>query len=160
MFIKSALCSVDHHPSQKRKKRSQSMHIFVLSFSFRRNVPGQCPPRDEYCGLPSHYFPQGGATHPRNEVGRRGASSHVPVAPGPQLGMGHGTSLQQPPMGRNHHPASHQLYPAQPANVQHPLQPVNFVQPRQMGPMIATRSQFQGSVGVQNPPGRLSYEQS
>lgn len=89
-----------------------------------------------------------------------GASSHVPVPPGPQLGIGRGTSLQQPPMGRNHRPAFRQLYPAQPANVPHPPQPFNFVQPHQAGPMIATRSLFQGSAGVQNQPGRLPYEQS
>jgi hypothetical protein len=136
------------------------MRLFVLSSSFPRKVPGQGPPRDEYGGLPSHYVPQGEATHPWNGVGHGGASSHVPVPPGPQLGIGRGPSLQQPPMGRNHRPAFHQLYPAQPANVPHPPQPINFVQPCQAGPMIAARSQFQGSAGVQNPSGRLSYEQS
>lgn len=136
------------------------MRLFVLSPSFPRNVPGQGTPRDEYCGSPSHYFPQGEATHPRNEVGHRGASSHAPAPPSPRLGMGRGTSLQQPPIGQNHYPAVQQLYPAQPANVPHPLQPINLVQPYQMGPMILTSSQFQGSAGVQNPPGRPSYEQS
>jgi len=83
------------------------MRLFVLSSSFPRNVFGQGPPGDEYCGPPSHYFPQGEATHPRNGVGHGGAFSHVPVPPGPQLGIGRGTSLQQqPPMGRSHRPAS------------------------------------------------------
>jgi len=137
------------------------MRLFVLSSSFPRNVFGQGPPGDEYCGPPSHYFPQGEATHPRNGVGHGGAFSHVPVPLGPQLGIGRGTSLQQqPPMGRSHRPAFHQLYPAQPTNVPHPPQPINIVQPRQVEPMIATRTQFQGFAGVQNPSGRLYYEQS
>ena len=96
---------------------------------------------------------EGESTHPRNGVSSRSAYPQVLVSPRLQLGTGHVTSSQQPPMGRSYPPAFHQMVPSQVADV--PYHPHHFNFSHLQNPS----SQYQGSAFIQDGLGRPYYEQ-
>ena len=65
------------------------------------------------------------------------------TSPRLQLGIGHVTSLQQPPMGRSYPPAFRQMVPHRPPHAV-------FSHLQNPGPMTATSSHYQGLTGVQH----------
>jgi len=104
-----------------------------------------------------YYAPQGESTHPRDSVSPWSAYSQVPVPPSLQPGMGHVTSLQEPPMGRSYPPAFHQMVPSQVANVTHRPYHFNFSHFETPELVIATSSHYKDLSGVHHTVGGPYY---
>jgi len=75
-----------------------------------------------------------------------------------QLGIGHVTSLQQPPMGRSYPPAFHQMVPSQVANVPYRPRHFNSSHLQTLEPMTATSPHYKVLTGVQHTVGGPYYQ--